>query len=188
MDDRTRIQMPEREQVTLADGRVVSLQPITAAAKPLIVAAMGKLSPLSSRRRFFTPRIRLSEDELVQLTDNDGVRHYAVGACRRAVDGTLEGLGIAHYVRDEDPRTAEIAITVIDDFQGIGLGKALLARLAAAAFAHGIDRLRAIVMPDNDPVLRLFHKWAPGSRVWREGDHLAADIPLAPPAFVAAAA
>jgi ribosomal protein S18 acetylase RimI-like enzyme len=187
MDDRSRIHLPERERVALADGRIVTVQPISAAARPLIAAAMGKLSPLSSRRRFFTPRFRLSDRELAQLTENDGLRHYAVGACRRAPDGTLEGLGIAHYVRDEDPRTAEVAITVIDEFQGLGLGKALLVRLSKTAFAHGIDRLHAIIMPDNDPVLALFRKYAPGSRVWREGDHLAADIPLEPMAAMAAA-
>jgi len=186
MYHRTAIRLPEREHVTLRDGHVVTVQPITAVARPLIAAAMGKLSPQSSRRRFFTPRFRLSDRELAQLTENDGWRHYAVGGCRRALDGTLEGLGIAHYVSDDDPSTAEFAITVIDEFQGLGLGKALLARLSSAAFAHGVDRLRAIIMPDNDPVLALFRKHAPGSRVWREGDHLAADIPLAPLAVAAA--
>jgi len=96
-------------------------------------------------------------------------------------------LAIAHYVRADDPHAAEVAITVIDEYQRIGLGRTLLARLSTAAFAHGIDRLRAIIMPDNDPVLALFRNYAPGSRVWREGDHLAAGIPLAPMVMAAAA-
>jgi RimJ/RimL family protein N-acetyltransferase len=187
MNDRSLIPVADRERLVLADGEVVTLQPIGPAAKPLIAAAMARLSPETSRRRFFTPRFRLSDRELAALTDTDGYRHFALGACRRADDGTLEGLAIAHYVRDDDPRVAEVALTVVDAYQHRGLGKAMLLRLGAAAFAHGIDRLRAIVLPDNDPILALFRKYMPGTRIWHEGDHLAADIPLRPALLPAAA-
>jgi ribosomal protein S18 acetylase RimI-like enzyme len=179
MNDRLGFDPGWRERLVLADGDVVSLQPITPASRSLIAGGMARLSAESSRRRFFAPRFRLSERELDQLTAVDGPRHYAVGACRRGDGGALEGLGIARYVRTAGD-AAEVAITVIDAFQHRGIGRALLARLATAARAYGIDRLRAVIMPDNDPVLALFRKYAPGTRVWREGDHLAADIPLAP--------
>ncbi len=109
------------------------------------------LSPESSRRRFFTPRFWLSDAELDRLTNLDGVDRYAIGATVASADGSVEGIGVARYAREPDePRAAEAAVVVIDAWQGLGLGKLLLRRLAAAALARGIDRLRGIVLRDND--------------------------------------
>jgi len=60
------------ERITVRDGRVAYLRPITPAARPLIKAAMKKLSPETSRRRFFTVRHELSEAELDGMTNLDG--------------------------------------------------------------------------------------------------------------------
>jgi len=59
-------------------------------------------------------------------------------------------VGIARYVRDrEDPHAAEIAVTVIDGWQGRGLGTELLARLSERACQEGIRRFTAAVAADN---------------------------------------
>lgn len=166
---------------TLADGYRAIVQRITPASKPLIAAAMPRLSAQSSRRRFFTPRVRLSERELDALTAVDGYKHYAFGICGRGPGGGPEGIAAAHFVRiADDPGTAEIALTVIDDFQGQGLGKAMLGRLAAAALVRGVTRLRALIVPDNAPVLGLLRKYAPGARFTYDGELYTADIPAAP--------
>jgi GNAT superfamily N-acetyltransferase len=171
---------PNGGTLVLDNGYRATIRPITAASRPLIETAMTRLSPESSRRRFFTPRVRLSERELGHLTSPDGVRHFAVGVCGRNADGTLEGIAAARFVRtDDNPAVAEIALTVIDAFQGMGIGKTLLAHLIAAATARGIDRLRALTTPDNTPVLRLIRHYAPSARFAYDGEILAADIPLA---------
>lgn len=33
-------------------------------------------------------------------------------------------------------------------------------------------------MPDNDPALGPLRKYAPGTRIWHQGDHVAVEIPL----------
>jgi len=165
--------------LTLPNGYRFSLEPITPASKPLIARAVSRLSLVSSRRRFFTPRVQLSERELDALTDVDGVRHYAFGVCGRDADGAVEGIAAAHLVRVTDaPATAEIALTVIDAHQGQGLGKLMLGRLAAAALTRGISRLRALIVPDNTPVLGLLRKYAPGARFAYDGELYTADIPV----------
>jgi ribosomal protein S18 acetylase RimI-like enzyme len=170
---------PNGGSLVLGNGYRATIRPITAASRPLIETAMTRLSPESSRRRFFTPRFRLSERELIHLTSPDGVRHFAVGVCGRNADGTLEGIAAARFVRtDDNPAVAEIALTVIDAFQGMGIGKTLLAHLIAAATARGIDRLRALMTPDNTPVLRMLRRYAPSSRFAYDGEILTADIPL----------
>ena len=170
---------PNGGTLVLRNGYRATIRPITPASRPLIETAMTRLSPESSRRRFFTPRFRLSERELTHLTSPDGVRHFAVGVCGRSADGTLEGIAAARFVRtDDNPAVAEIALTVIDAFQGMGIGTTLLAHLIAAAAARGIDRLRALTFPDNTPVLRMIRRYAPSARFVYDGDILTADIAL----------
>jgi len=59
-------------------------------------------------------------------------------------------VGIARYVRDrENPAAAEIAVTIVDDWQGRGLGTELLARLSERAREEGIRRFTAVVADGN---------------------------------------
>jgi len=174
-------EVPDLLPMALANGYRYRFEPITPASKSLIARAVSRLSLESSRRRFFTPRLRLSERELDALTAVDGVHHYAFGICGRDDDGATEGIASAHFVRvQDDPATAEIALTVIDAYQGQGLGKLMLGRLAAAALTRGVQRLRALIVPDNAPVLGLLRKYAPGARFAYDGELYTADIPVAP--------
>lgn len=151
------------EPMVLADGRVVAFGPVTPAAKPLLQAAVGRMSPETSRRRFFTVRYRLSDLELERLTDLDGWDRYAIGAAVRSDDGFVEGVGVARFVRLADtPSVAEIALVVVDAFQRQGIGKRLLIALSRAALNRGIERLRGTVLADNNPMLRLLTQHAPG--------------------------
>src|SRR5277367_3682953 len=87
------------------------------------------------------------------LTDVDHHDHEALGALDQA-DG--RGVGIARYIRDaEDPQAAEIAVTIVDDWQGRGLGTELLARLSDRARSEGIRRFTALVSADNTAMARL---------------------------------
>jgi L-amino acid N-acyltransferase YncA len=51
---------------------------------------------------------------------------------------------------------AEVAFRVIDDFQGLGIGIALMTHLAAIARAAGVRELVADVLSDNAPMLAVF--------------------------------
>jgi RimJ/RimL family protein N-acetyltransferase len=171
----------------LGDGRRLEVRPITPASKPLLAAAMARLSPESIRRRFHAPRRELSELELLRLTALDGWNQYALGACTRAADGSLEGVAVARFARTApDADTAEIAITVVDAMQGGGIGKALVTQLTEAAIVRGIRRLQAAVLPDNAPVIGLLRGLAPWAHWRRDGYGLVADIVLPEPVTVSA--
>ena len=85
-------------------------------------------------------------------------------------------MGIARYVRDrEDPHAAEIAVTVIDGWQGRGLGTELLAQLSERACQEGIRRFTAAVAADNAAMTGLLRNLgadlvAPGVRHARVRD------------------
>jgi GNAT superfamily N-acetyltransferase len=60
------------------------------------------------------------------------------------------GVGIARYIRHaEGPQAAEIAVTIVDEWQGRGLGTELLTRLTGRARQEGIHRFTALVADDN---------------------------------------
>jgi RimJ/RimL family protein N-acetyltransferase len=106
--------------------------------------------------RFLSNKKRLSAAELRYYTEVDHHDHEAIGALSPA-DG--RGVGIARYIRDaDDPRAAEIAVTVADDWQGRGLGTELVARLSDRAREAGICRFIATVSADNMAMTALLSK------------------------------
>ena len=122
--DSTPTRTPPETPFVLADGRPVAFVPITPMSKPVIAAAMAHLSPETIRRRFHAARRELSERDLDRLTRLDGWNQYAIGACTVGADGKLEGIGVARFVRmTDDATTAEMAITVVDAYQGRGVGE-----------------------------------------------------------------
>jgi RimJ/RimL family protein N-acetyltransferase len=114
------------KRVVLRDGSTVLIRPVRSTDAPLLADGFARMSPQSRWMRFLGTKTSLSAAELRYLTDVDHHDHEAIGALS-AADG--RGVGIARYVRDtNDPRSAEIAVTIVDDWQGRGLGTELLAR------------------------------------------------------------
>lgn len=96
-----------------------------------MAAAFARLGDESRYRRFFTGVKELSAAELDHLADVDHSDHEAIIAVDPASGDVL---GVARYVRStDDPEAAELAVTVIDDWQGRGLGRALLTALTRCA-------------------------------------------------------
>ena len=139
--------------VVLRDGSTVLFRQVHSADAPLLADGFARLSARSRQLRFLTPKKELSPAELSYFTDVDHHDHEALGALEHPGG---RGVGIARYVRDaDDPRAAEIAVTVIDDWQGRGLGTELVAQLADRARSEGICRFTALVAADNPAMARL---------------------------------
>jgi GNAT superfamily N-acetyltransferase len=138
----------------LRSGHEVLVRPIGPDDKERLLDAFERSSPESRYRRFFSPTPRLSAAQLRYLTEVDHHEHEAL----QAVDlQTNEGLGVARFVRSpDDPTIAEVAVAVVDDWQGRGLASALLHDLATRARDEGIERFSASVLAENDPIMNLF--------------------------------
>jgi RimJ/RimL family protein N-acetyltransferase len=66
------------------------------------------------------------------------------------------GAGIVRWIRTRaDPVVADMAVTVVDDYQGRGLGGLLVDVAVLDAFAHGVDRFEGILLGDNLPSRRM---------------------------------
>jgi len=140
----------EATPVLLRDGSRVFVRQVRSTDTLLLAEGFARLSERSRRMRFLGKKEKLSAGELRYYTDVDHHDHEALVALDPA-DG--RGAGVARYVRDaDDPRAAEIALTIADDWQGRGLGSALLARLSDRARQEGICRFTAVVSYDNVPM------------------------------------
>jgi RimJ/RimL family protein N-acetyltransferase len=148
------------EEVRLAGGLAVQVRPIESGDKRLLAEGFERLSPETRYRRFFAPMERLSEQDLRYLTEVDHHDHEAMVALDPD-SGQL--VGVARYVRSEEPDEAEVAVVVGDPWHGNGVATALLERLAVRAREEGIDHFVALVLSDNEEVLGLFRSLAQGS-------------------------
>jgi RimJ/RimL family protein N-acetyltransferase len=144
--------------VALKDGTPVTIRPIRPDDKPLLVDGLGRLSEESRYRRFMSPIHAFTEDQLRYLTEVDYHDHFAWVALHGERPDL--GLGVTRYVRLPDrPDVAEVAVTVVDGYQGRGLGTILLAVLARTALANGIHRFHGDVLTVNTPMRRLLRRF-----------------------------
>lgn len=139
------------DRVRLAGGREVIVRPVLAKDAAAEQDFVRALSPASRLRRFHFGLRELPLSMLQAMTRVDHDRHVAVIAETLDDDESCEPpiVADARYVRDDDGTTAEFAIAVADDWQGEGLGRALLQRLARHAARHGITHLVGDVLPGN---------------------------------------
>jgi RimJ/RimL family protein N-acetyltransferase len=141
------------EPVLLTDGRRLRVRPLLPADEPAYRRFVAAVSPRSQYYRFFSPRPSLTEREIDRFLHDDHVSRLALVAEDEA---TGDLVAVARYDRTGDPAAAEVAFVVRDDHQGRGLGPQLLHHLAAAARPNGIERFEAAVLPDNQPMLKVF--------------------------------
>jgi GNAT superfamily N-acetyltransferase len=146
--------------------------------KPLFVAGWAHLSEETVYRRFLQPRDALSVGELAFFTEIDHVDHEAIGAL---AGDTREGVGVARYVRDKErPHVAEAAVTVVDAWQGRGLGGKLLRRLTARARENRIRTFSGVLFAENEAMLALFQRLGEVEVTRRDGPviEIAVELPV----------
>jgi GNAT superfamily N-acetyltransferase len=142
--------------VTLPDGSQILLRPIAGDDKGLLIDAFDHLGPESRYRRFLGAHDRLSARELQYFTELDHIRHEAIVALDAS---TGHGIGVARYITTpHDLQAAEVAFTVVDEWQGRGVGSALLHALVDRARENGVCRFVATVLSENRPMFELLHE------------------------------
>jgi RimJ/RimL family protein N-acetyltransferase len=141
---------------TLRNGQRIEIRALKPHDRDDLVAAVSRTSSESLYRRFFAVRRQFSETEETFYLNIDFVSHVALVALAEE-NGAKSIVGGGRYVVSE-PGQAEVAFTVVDKYQGRGLGAALLRHLAAIARQAGLRELVAYVMPDNRAMLKVFEK------------------------------
>ena len=154
----------------------IPTRPVQLDDEPRFYRLWPRLSRETVYRRFHAPVHRLPAETVHRLVDVDHDLREAVVA-----DLGGEVIGVARYDRSPaDPSTAEFAVLVEDAWQGVGLGRQLLAELIELARMRGVTTLTATVQPDNDRIQRLIRRLLPESTFTPDDDVYTVVSPLAP--------
>lgn len=141
--------------VSLQEGTVFSVRPVTADDKPLLLSGFERMSPRSRYLRFFTPTPGLTRSQLAYLSEHDHHDHVALGILDRE-----EPVAVGRFVRyDDDPESADTALTVIDEYQGRGVARTLVKILAMAARHRGVRWLHFDVLAENRAMLAVLDRF-----------------------------
>ncbi len=171
----------ELEPVSVSTGEVeLHLRPLWPDDWRLMQASRSRTSQESLRRRFFSVP-NLTEYTMRRFANVDWQDHFAWAALTDADgDGVDDLAAIGRYGRlSDDPHAAEMALLVIDDLQGHGVGRLLMGALAVAADHHGVTDFTATALADNQAIRHLLSSfgatWTPGER----GQEVTARWPVA---------
>jgi RimJ/RimL family protein N-acetyltransferase len=144
------------DRLALSDGRSVVVRPMRASDAGTEQAFVQGLSQASRRARFQIGLRELPPEMLRALTDVDQRCHVAFAAEAPGEDDEERRIvADARYIRTGEPGVAEVAVTVHDAWQGVGLGRELLQRLLRHAGRRRVTRLYGDVLHDNAPMLAM---------------------------------
>jgi GNAT superfamily N-acetyltransferase len=165
----------------LANGAVVALRPARVGDAALLERMYFRLSPRTIYYRLFVGAPRVPDWACRFAAISLGTE--STGVALVAVLGD-DIIGTARFDRNTDcaapSASAEVGIVVEDAWQGLGLGRFLLRRLADEALARGITTLTAHTLGENQRALRLFKGTFSGLRItFAEGEY-AIVAPLLP--------
>lgn len=128
----------------------------------MLAAMHRQLSDRTIRLRYGTPRLRHLSDaalctEMAQaLGYNPAGSEMLLGIVREGdASSTVAAMQLVQV--PNEPGIAEIAIVVRDDYQREGLGHMLSAMIAVVALERSVRQLRAHMLAENYPVMRLIH-------------------------------
>ena len=160
-------------------GQVVMARPLTAYDAPYLVQIFEGMSAESRYRRFQQPlenpnpkQIWEEAEKIAQMPDDeqDGLIVFRQRPLRPDIP-----VAAARYVRLNET-TAEIAVSVIDEMQGQGIGAWLLQTTVDHAREHGIQTLVGMALNDNEVIWHLLDKLPYPYK--RKPDGLTADIEI----------
>ena len=163
--------------VTLRDGTTIHLRLLKPEDREKLREGFNRLSRQSKLFRFLSSPGKLTDRQLRYLTEIDHVHHLAW--CAYVDDGGEEsGIGVARYVRvEESTQEAEFAVTVADEFQNRGVGRALLDRLIHSAREKGVRKFSGYVLRDNAAMLHILETF-PCRRTEAGGNVLFIEFPI----------
>jgi GNAT superfamily N-acetyltransferase len=152
--------------IALSDGSHVRIRQGHRSDRGLLLRGFERLSPQSRYRRFLAPMPELTEGMIRYLTEIDHHDHEAMIAID---EDSGEGIGVARYVRNRArPAAAEVAVTVIDDWQGRGLGTLLLEVISARAREEGITTFTALMLATNQEMIDMLMRLDPDPSIDQE--------------------
>ena len=144
----------------LRSGLPVTIRAVRPDDRPRLVRAFGELAQEWVRARFFSYKTELRAAELDCVADRDFFTDVMLVATMRFEDDEIIIGGARYIARDVPEGTceAEIAVSVEESYQGLGVAGRLLKHLASIARLCGVSRFVTDVLPENRPMMAVLER------------------------------
>ena len=151
---RGRYPWADERQETLPRGERILIRPARLADHRALQDLLYRLSDDTVYRRFLAHRRVHSHSDVQELVDLDYEANMALVA---ALPDSGELIAIARYDLDPATNLADLAFLVRDDWQGRGVGTALMKRMTEIGQSRGLDGFTLDVLASNRPMLSVIH-------------------------------
>ena len=133
-------QLPDAFKTTLPSGIPVLVRHVGTADAPRLKQGFKLISSLARRRHFPGEDVKELGAEQLKALESVDQKSYCIWGALNPAKAEEPGIGIARYRRiEQEPSAADVAITILDQYQGTGAGLLLHACLHYTA-AH--NRIR----------------------------------------------
>ena len=146
-----------QRKVKLRDGTQVLLRPIKPRDAKMWVDLYNSLSQMTKYYRFFTSHQQPTEKMIKMYTDIDYVNNFAIVAIL-TVNNKEKMIGVARYVLDPPPDSAELSVVVADAFQAKGLGTKMLWYILEIILKRKIKKIHGEVFLENRAMLQIMQE------------------------------
>ena len=143
------------EETIIIDNETVTVRPAKPVDERRIQEHFYNLDKKDVASRFFHEKTRFVQAEMQGVSQIDYIKDLTVIALVGEF-GFGKVIAIGEYLIDPAKNMAEVAFSVIKEYQGKRLGKILLKKLSEAARENGILGLFAYTSPGNQGMIRLF--------------------------------
>ena len=142
---------------TTKTGTEILLRPIRITDESILKDFFYSLSDKSMYRRFMSPRKDMPHKQLQEFVVIDYTTEMVILASVKQGEKEI-AVGLGQYAIAGETHMAEVAFTVLDDFQNKGIGTELLSYLTYLAKKQGLLGFMAETLMENQQMLRVFDK------------------------------
>jgi GNAT superfamily N-acetyltransferase len=143
------------EEVRKIDGEQVTIRPAKPVDERRIQEHYYNLDKNDVISRFFHEKTSFLRNQVEGITQIDYVKNLSMLAVVGEF-GFGKVVALGEYLIDEDKNMAEVAFSVNKEWQGKGIARALILKLAEAARENGISGLIAYTSHENVAMKNLF--------------------------------
>jgi acyl-CoA hydrolase/GNAT superfamily N-acetyltransferase len=142
---------------TTHKGLVLKLRPVKISDEEYLKHFFYSVSDQSLYKRFMSARKDMPHERLQEFVVIDYTKEMVILVTTGEEDKE-KIIGVGQYGIDEQTHTAEVALIIRDECQGMGVGTELLKYLTFLARKYGLHGFTASVFVDNRPMLNLFER------------------------------
>lgn len=163
------------EESRTIDGHHITFRPVKLTDERILQEHYYGLDKVDVVSRFFHEKTSFVHKQIERTFVIDYLKDLTIVAVE-GPPGFEKILAVGEYYLDPESETAEIAFSVVKDWQGKGISSIVIQKLAEAAKQNGIKGLTAYTARDNKRMIKLFHSLDYQVKTSAQGEmvHLAA--------------